>query len=276
MGYFDRWNRRLSQAREKHKEGKPVWYRRDSFVDPEFTPDTGAPGPRWHVFADRQPYSGGTYTTKEGSYTWKALCGYKHTFREQYLDLPTLRLSGRPKIADQCINCRNRLAKQELALSVQRDTTKVGTMSEQPTFTGTPDDWWEQAEEIMESEASNRELGNWYITQIRTAGDTRPGYRLSTPSKPPNTDNLIKARGPQDTVSLRVRLLVRGVAEVPAWMTSIMVVADTVVGDEITRLPWMRKKSGRWQSLYDGRLNINDHAMAELNPNPATISEDLI
>jgi len=140
-------------------------------------------------------------------------------------------------------------------------------------FTGTPDDWWENSECIMESEASNRVLGNWYITRVRTAGDTKPGYRLSTPSKPPNTDNLLRDRGPHDKESERVRLLIRMEAETPLWMMSHLVIADTAVGKTLQRLPWMRKKSGRWQSLFDGRLNINDHSMAELNPAPARITE---
>ena len=38
-------------------------------------------------------------------------------------------------------------------------------------YIGTPDDWWEQAEEISTAEAQERTLGDWYITVIRTAGD---------------------------------------------------------------------------------------------------------
>lgn len=269
--YLDTWNRKLRNASSAHQAGRTVWFRRDSYTDTEFTEIV----PKWHVFKDRtqRPES------PEGTYTWKALCGYSYYFQEYLLRTPNLRIGNSPKKAEQCISCSNRLHKKEAEaglLAAQHVTTKVEAMSEQPVFTGTPDDWWEQAEEIMESEAANRTLGSWYITQIRTAGNTRPGYRLSTPSKPANTDNLIKARGPHDSVSLRVRRLITGEADTPSWVTSLMVVADTVVGDETQRLPWIRKNNGRWQSLYDGRININDHAMAELNPNSATITEDLI
>lgn len=146
-------------------------------------------------------------------------------------------------------------------------------------FHGTPDDWWDNAENILESEASNRTLGNWYIVRQQTAGQTKPTYRVSTPSKPANMDQLLKAKGPHDKVSERVRLLIRSEAETPAWMLSHLVIADTGVATTdgsklVQRLPWVRKNSGRWQSLYNGSLNINDHQMADLNPAPARITEE--
>lgn len=147
-------------------------------------------------------------------------------------------------------------------------------MSDMYQFVGTPDDWWENSENIMVSEAENRTLGNWYITQVRTAGNTKPGYRLSTPSKPANTDKLLTARGPHDKISDRVRLLIRMEAETPSWMGARLVIADTKVGETVQRLPWMRKNNGRWTSLFDGRLSINDHSMAELNPASAKITEE--
>lgn len=142
-------------------------------------------------------------------------------------------------------------------------------MTDQPSFTGTPDDWWEQAERITAAEAEERTMGSWYITQVRTAGDTKPGYRLSTPSRPANQDR--KANKSQHE-STRVRRLMS--SPVPAWIGSLMVFADTAGEEAMHRLPWVRKNSGRWQCLADARPTINDHAMAELNPSPAIITED--
>lgn len=140
-------------------------------------------------------------------------------------------------------------------------------------FVGTPDDWWEQAERIQISEANNRSLGAWYITKQRTAGATKPFYRLMTPSKPPNMDQLLKEQGPHNRESETVRCLMRLEMEMPAWMSASLVIADTKTEGYVQRLPWIRKNNGRWHSLFDGRLTINDHSMAELNPTPAAITE---
>jgi hypothetical protein len=147
-------------------------------------------------------------------------------------------------------------------------------MSATPAFTGTPDDWWENAERISHAEAEERNLGDWYIVKMNTAGQTKPNYRLSTPSKPPNMDKRSKPRY-NNGESDRVRCLIRGSEPMPAWMTSPFVMAERPDGGA-ERVPWVRKNSGRWQLLQDGRVNINDHAMAELNPKPAFIAEDLI
>lgn len=153
-------------------------------------------------------------------------------------------------------------------MSIEATETEAST---QPLFRGTPDDWWEQAAPIMESEAANRNLGDWYIIQVRTAGNTKPGYRVSTPSKPYNSDQLLKAMGPHDKVSDRVRLLIRTKAPIPPWMTSEFVLADLEAGST-RRGPWRRKNNGRWQQINDARISVNDHTMSELNPKPATFS----
>jgi hypothetical protein len=152
-------------------------------------------------------------------------------------------------------------------------------MTDLQAFAGTPDDWWEQAERIQVSEANNRSLGAWYITKQKTAGQTKAVYRLMTPSRPPSMDQLLKSLGPHNRESDSVRCLMRLEMEMPAWMTSQIVIADTGMATTegkkmVQRLPWVRKNSGRWQSLFDGRRNINDHEMAELNPAPARITED--
>jgi hypothetical protein len=143
--------------------------------------------------------------------------------------------------------------------------------TDQPVFRGTPDDWWEQAAPILESEAANRVLGDWYITQVRTAGNTKPGYRLSTPSKPFNLDQLKKAMGPHDKVSDRVRVLIRTRTRIPEWMGSEFVLANMEEGST-ERAPWRRNNNGRWQRLKAGMISVNDHTMSNLNPKPATFS----
>lgn len=140
---------------------------------------------------------------------------------------------------------------------------------------GTPDDWWEAAEIITTAEEAERHLNCWYITRIRTAGDTKPGYRLSTPSKPPNIDRML-ALAQRPVPSERVRCIFRSTESLPSWMTSDYVQADLDEGKE-ERAIWVRKRTGRWHCLTDGRKNVNDHTMALLHPRPATFTvEDLI
>lgn len=145
-------------------------------------------------------------------------------------------------------------------------------------FEGDPNDWWERAEQISMAEAENRKLGNWYIIRQRTAGKQIHSYRLMTPSRPPLGEKILKAeeQGKHRVTAEGIRVLIRGEAETPAWMTSRVVIADFDDFPEgpttTSRQPWVRK-NGRWQAVYDGRRSINDHAMAELNPVPASIQE---
>lgn len=148
-------------------------------------------------------------------------------------------------------------------------------MTENTLPAGTPDDWWEAAQPIMESEAAERNLGAWYITKVRTAGDTKPNYRLSTPSKPPNMDKRLKlATSPHfERESIRVRCLIPAAPEAePAWVTAQYVIAD--VPDQADRQLWVRRKSGKWGLVLNGNKQVNDHTMAELNPAPARVVED--
>lgn len=136
---------------------------------------------------------------------------------------------------------------------------------------GTPDDWWKLAEVISTAEAQERTLGDWYITLVRTAGDTKPGYRLSTPSKPANQANLLKLHQKWPGVEAeRVRCLVRTTTPPQPWLTSELVQADFKEGSA-ERVIWVRKNSGRWHSLRNGNRTANDHQMALLRPVPASI-----
>lgn len=141
-----------------------------------------------------------------------------------------------------------------------------------PVFRGTPDDWWDNAEVITVAEANNRIVGDWYIAQVRTAGNTKPGYRVSTPSQAYNSDQLLKAIRANLGMSDRVRRLIHYETPLEAWINCDFVMADLTV-DRPERGPWRRQNNGRWQRLTGPMLSINDHNMRELNPVPATFTE---
>jgi hypothetical protein len=155
-------------------------------------------------------------------------------------------------------------------MTIEATETEAST---EPVFSGTPDDWWEAAEEITQSHAAERDFGDWYITKVRNSAGAAPAFRLSTPSKPPNEvrrSNLAKMY-PVDAISDTVRRLIRVETPVEAWMTSEYVLADLEEGSA-DRGPWRRMNSGRWQRITDGRISVNDHTMRELNPKSATFS----
>jgi len=142
-----------------------------------------------------------------------------------------------------------------------------------PVFRGTPDEWWEAAEEITQSHAAERDFGDWYITKVRNSAGAAPAFRLATPTKPPNEIRRanLAAMYPVDPISDTVRRLIRVETPVAAWMASEYVLADLEEGCA-ERAPWRRLNSGRWQRITDGRVSINDHTMRELNPVPATFT----
>jgi len=145
----------------------------------------------------------------------------------------------------------------------------------QPTFTGTPDDWWENAEPITHAEAQERNMGDWYIARVTSrtwdGSESRARYTISTPSKLPNREKADAAYGSQG-IAERVRRLIHMPEEVPAWKLAEMVTAE-VPGKGPERHPWMRNANGRWRLLSDARINVNDASMAELNPRPAVVVE---
>lgn len=275
--YIDSWNRKLAEASAAHKKGQTVWYRRDDYFDAEFAEEV----PKWHVFADRFEVA-----DRKGTYTWKALCGYKHSFNEILLALPRLRLTGPPRGAERCTRCdtkRKKLLGQKAMRAIEAAiphlvTTKVGTMSDQPVFHGTPDDWWENAERISTSEAAERDLGSWYISKYKTAGGPT-AYRIAQPSRVPNlaARRKIEEGYHANTESEAVRCLIRVTEAIPEWMTATYVLAEKPDGGA-EKFPWVRKKNGRWTLIADGSVTLTDRTMAELNPKPATftVAEDLI
>ena len=145
--------------------------------------------------------------------------------------------------------------------------------ADMPVFRGTPDEWWETAEEITQSHAAERDFGDWYITKVRNSAGAAPAFRLATPIKPPNEVRRasLAAMYPVDPISDTVRRLIRVQTPVAAWVTSEFVLADVENGNT-DRVPWRRLSNGRWQRIADARIQINDHSMRELNPVPATFT----
>jgi hypothetical protein len=155
-------------------------------------------------------------------------------------------------------------------MTIEATATDAST---EPVFRGTPDEWWEAAEEITQSHAAERDFGDWYITKVRNFAGAAPAFRIATPSKPPNEvrrSNLAKMY-PVDEISDTVRRLIHVETPVAAWMTSEYVLADLKEGSA-ERGPWRRMNSGRWQRITDARISVNDHTMSELNPLPATFT----
>lgn len=101
---IESWNKRLAKARELHKEKKHIWWSRKGFHG-----DYAGIQPKWHLFADRvKAEENSFFPHRDYEFTWKARCGYEHTFYEGLLeDFPRLNLSKKPpKIEAQCKRCR--------------------------------------------------------------------------------------------------------------------------------------------------------------------------
>lgn len=145
--------------------------------------------------------------------------------------------------------------------------------STEPTFTGTPDQWWEKAEPITEAEAADRRLGDWYI------GREASSYRVSTSTLSTNESRKIVlrqriARGETtaESISAKIRKLIHIEVEPPEWLSAELVIADDLELGSTKRVAW-RKANYRWQLLSDARVAVNEHSMALLNPKIAVITE---
>ena len=154
-------------------------------------------------------------------------------------------------------------------------------MSTQPTFTGTPDDWWENAERITIEESMQKQMGNWYITKMKPySSGWHPSpedeakdsgaYRIATPTKPPAVAKIPEHQR-QDEAEW-CRLLIRGENKMPAWVGAMYVMAD-VPGSEGQKGAWVRNNSGRWKLISDNRITVNDRTMENLNPVPAIFTQ---
>jgi hypothetical protein len=99
-----RWNTRLKKASEAYKLGKPIWFSRGSFTDPDYR-DVATP--KWHVFKDR------VKVEDKHVYIWVARCGYRHKFWEIIEDVPEMALGRPPAVKDRCTRCTAALRKDE-------------------------------------------------------------------------------------------------------------------------------------------------------------------
>lgn len=153
------------------------------------------------------------------------------------------------------------------------------TTNEQ-TLTGTPNDWWDQAERITEAEAAERVLGTWYITS-----ETRPSgassYRVSTPTLASNEprkaalrDAIAYGKKRESDMSAKVRVLMRVPIERPAWMDVDFLIADIEIGSTERSL-WRKTNAGNWQLVLDGRVRVGEKTMLQLNPAIANITEQI-
>ena len=139
-------------------------------------------------------------------------------------------------------------------------------------------DWWEKAEPLTELQAAERTLGDWYIS-IEHASDRRiTSYRVSTPTLATNTKRMSdlriaiqRQRLDREDISPKVRLLMHCDATPAAWLNAEFLFADRSTTNR-TRVLW-RKNKDRWSLVSDGRVHINEHAMALLRPKAASITE---
>jgi hypothetical protein len=146
------------------------------------------------------------------------------------------------------------------------------TDTNEPVIAGTPDQWWERAEQITEAEAADRDLGSWYI------GRENSGYRISTSTVSANESRkgVLRTYVDQgslsaDAISPKVRKLIRVDVEPPEWLHAPLLIADLEVGAD-QRVAWRRTKH-RWQLLTDPRIAVNELTMTQLNPRIAEIVE---
>lgn len=146
------------------------------------------------------------------------------------------------------------------------------------TFTGTPDQWWEQAEPITEEEAADRHVGTWYILAESRDGVLTDTYRISRATKASSEarkatlrrDIERGERRAEDTAR-NLRALIRVHIEQPMWATADLVIAD-VQDHSSERTPWRRNANGRWTQIFGGKT-VSEQTMSLLHPVQASITE---
>jgi hypothetical protein len=151
---------------------------------------------------------------------------------------------------------------------------------EEPTFRGTPDDWWRTATHITEAEAADRQLGGWYISADKRGPNQGKSYRVASPTHSSNETRKAALRRQVAAGNLResdlspsVRRLIEARVETPAWLSADLVMANREV-DSQERVLWRRiSDSGRWQMVFDGRVMVAERTMLQLHPAIAQVTE---
>lgn len=151
---------------------------------------------------------------------------------------------------------------------------------EEPTFRGTPDDWWRTATQITEAEAADRQLGGWYISADRRGLNQGKSFRITSPTHASNENRKaamrrLLARGAvrESDMSPSVRRLIEARVETPAWLSADLVMADRDI-ESPERVLWRRiSDAGRWQMVFDGRVMVVERTMLQLHPAIAQVTE---
>ncbi|MCY1718575.1 hypothetical protein OVA26_16685 [Microbacterium sp. SL62] len=147
----------------------------------------------------------------------------------------------------------------------------------QPGLTGTPDQWWENAEPITEEEVADRVLGTWYITAETRNREHTGAFRIALPTAAGNHQrrDQLQRRAyengfrPTD-ISPNVRALMRIAVAREPWMDAAFVFATDPDTNE--RVLW-RPKNGRWVLVSNASRSCSEAAMADLRPVIAVITE---
>lgn len=145
-----------------------------------------------------------------------------------------------------------------------------------PSFAGTPDDWWNQAEQVTNAEAAERGLANWYISRHKSTG----GYLLHQAK--PSSNRMRKAKFDRDVaagkvdpyqIDPKIRRLISIPEDRPEWLDAPLVLADSDTDPQHSQRIAFTRKGVYWVRLDDQRIRIPDELMAERNPAPAQITE---
>lgn len=159
------------------------------------------------------------------------------------------------------------------------------------SLSGTPDEWYENAQVLTPAEDIERSIGSWYITP--TSGGNFILSRVTEGSRRTRRANLRSAALAAARDEARVpteaqiteqierildrseepaaRLLLDVAEPRPAWMDADIVTAHRSE-DDPTRVAWLRRQVS-WRLLSNQSFVVSDTTMARLDPRPAEITE---
>lgn len=161
-----------------------------------------------------------------------------------------------------------------------------------PSYQGTPDEWFEQATQITRQQAAERIDDSWYISR------TNSGYMLQQANAKSNEARMsslyesactsvngkkfasarIRVDDPLvvsylEEVDPTTRILMIVNSEPPSWSQEDLLMADSAPGST-ERVLWSANSAKTtWRQVRDGRKNVSPVEMADLNPNPVSITE---
>lgn len=147
-----------------------------------------------------------------------------------------------------------------------------------PDYTGTPDDWFEQATEITLLQAAERIDESWYILRSNNGYMLHRASASSNPSRRSVLDKEIEKQGadPQEyyaQIEPDIRLFMSVTATPPPWVNEDVVMARTAP-DTQTRVLWSANPlNTHWRQVADGRHRVSNVEMAALDPKPVVVRE---